>query len=182
MMPKFHKNPVGSRYIAASIGSSLKMLAKVLTPVLKSVQCEMRRKVNYEFKFKNTSGFWIADNSELIRENFSFISNGRGARNIDCYDFKTLYTNLPHVDLLDKMCSLIDIVFDSKNVDYVWVSENLKYVSWTKNFKANGHCLNRENVKDLLEYLLDNIYVEFRGKLYIDRLLEYLWDVIVRLF
>ena len=111
MMPKFHKNPISFRFISASIGSSLKFLAKVLTPILKSVQFEMKKKVNYECKFKNTSGFWIADNSEELRNHLSFLSNSRKAKKVDCYDFKTLYTHIPHDDLFDKICNLLDVVF-----------------------------------------------------------------------
>ena len=166
MMPKFHKNPTSFRFISASIGSSLKFLAKLLTPILKSVQCELKKKVNFECKFKDTSGFWISDNSEFLRSNLNFLSNSRTAKRVDCYDFKTLYTNIPHDDLFDKICSLLDIIFDSKSVAFVKVSENLKNVSWSQGFKNNGFCLTKNEVKEILRFLLDNIFVKFKGKIY----------------
>ena len=122
MMPKFHKRPVSFRFISASVGSSLKFLAKVLTPILKSVQGEMKKKVNYECKFKDTSGYWIADNSEQLRNHLSFLSNSRQAKSVDCYDFKTLYTNIPHEDFFDKICFLVDIAFDEKSVNFIKLS------------------------------------------------------------
>ena len=166
MMPKFHKNPVSFRFISASIGSSLKFLAKVLTPILKSVQGEMKKKVNYECKFKDTSGFWVADNSEQLRSHLSFLSNSRQAKSVDCYDFKTLYTNIPHADLFDKICCLLDMVFDAKSVPFIKVSENLKNVSWCQDFKQSGYCLSRNDVKESLRYLLDNIFGKFKDKIY----------------
>ena len=166
MMPKFHKRPVSFRFISASVGSSLKFLAKVLTPILKSVQGEMKKKVNYECKFKDTSGYWIADNSEQLRNHLSFLSNSRQAKSVDCYDFKTLYTNIPHEDLFDKICCLLDIVFDGKSVNFIRLSENLKRVSWCQDFKSGGYCFSRSDVKEMLKYLLDNIFVKFKGKTY----------------
>jgi len=166
MMPKFHKNPTSFRFISASIGSSLKLLAKLLTPILKNIQCEWKKKVNFECKFKDTSGFWISDNSELLRKNLSFLSNSRTARRVECYDFKTLYTNIPHDDLFDKICCLLDLIFDSKSVAFVKVSENLKNVSWSQDFKNNGYCLSKSDIKEMLRFLLDNIFVKFKGKIY----------------
>ena len=82
MMPKFHKSPVGSRYIAASCNSSFKLLAKVLSPILKEVQINFKRKVNYEFKFKNTShGYWIADNNAKLRKDLEMLSNCDSGKN-----------------------------------------------------------------------------------------------------
>ena len=69
---------------------------------------------------------------------------------MECYDFKTLYTNIhvPHDDLFDKICCLIDMIFDSKSVGFIKVSETLKSVSWSQDFKNYGFCMSKSEVKE----------------------------------
>ena len=74
----------------------------------------MGEKVNYECKFKDTSGYWIADNSEQLRNHLSFLS--RQAKSVDCYDFETLYINIPREDFFNKTCCLLGIVFDERSM------------------------------------------------------------------
>ena len=56
----------------------------------------MKERVNYECQFKATSDYWIADNSEQLRNYVSFSS--QKAKSVDCYDFETLYINIPYED------------------------------------------------------------------------------------
>ena len=164
MMPKFHKNPVGSRYIAASVNTSLKLLSKLLSPILKSILERMKSKVKYEFKFCDTSGYWVADNNFELRKNLENLNNMKAAHNINCFDFKTLYTNIPHLDLKNRICKLIEEMFELKSALYVNFWDSFR-ISWSK--KSNGqYSFTCNNVKDMLNYLLDNIYVKFRGKIY----------------
>ena len=46
------------------------------------------------------------------------------------------------------------------------LSENLKRVSWCQDYKLWGYCFSRSDVKEMLKYLLDNIFVKFKGKTY----------------
>ena len=164
MMPKFHKNPVGYRYIASSVNTSLKSLSKLLTPILKSIMAKMKAKVNYEFKFKETSAFWIADNGYDLRRDLEHISNTKTASSIDCFDFKTLYTNIPHFDLKERIFKLVEETFNLKNAEYVNVWDGLR-VSWGK--KTSGrHSFTCENVKNMINFLLDNIFVKYKGKIF----------------
>lgn len=164
MMPKFHKSPVGARYIAASVSTSLKLLSKILSPILKSILEKMKYKVNYEFKFNDTSGYWVADNNFNIRKSLDRLSNMNKAHNINSFDFKTLYTNIPHRDLFQRVSTLIDEMFELKKSLFVNVRDNFR-VSWGN--KCSGkYSFTCSDVKDMLEYLLDNIYVKFRGKIF----------------
>ena len=163
-MPKFHKRPVGSRYIAASVRSSLKLLSKLLSPILKSVLDRIKSKVKYEFKFRNTSGFWVADNNFELRKNLEKLNNMKAARNVNCFDFKTLYTNIPHADLQSKITKLIGEVFALKKATYVNIRDNFK-VSWSI-IKNGKYSFTEDDVNNMIKYLLDNIYVKFRGRIF----------------
>ena len=55
-------------------------------------------------------------------------------------------------------------MFQLKNALFVNIRDNFK-VSWGN--KSNGkYSFTCDGVKDLLKYLLDNIYVKFRGRIY----------------
>ena len=62
MLPKFHKPVIDFRYIAAGKKSSTKTLSKLLSSVFKLLDKTLNYMDNYKFKFKNTSGYWIAKN------------------------------------------------------------------------------------------------------------------------
>ena len=86
---------------------------------------------------------------------------------IDCFDLKTLYTNIPHDDLVNKIFDLIHKTFELKEKDFVNVSSNLNNISWSKCKNPRYvYSYNREDVKNLLRYLIDNIFVKFRGRIY----------------
>ena len=64
---------------------------------------KVKAQVKYKFKFKETSAFWIADNGYDLRRDLERISNTKTASSINCFDFKTLYTNIPHSDLKERL-------------------------------------------------------------------------------
>ena len=65
------------------------------------------------------------------------------------------------------MCNLIDLTFEMKEREFVNVNSNLNKVSWSKikNTRVQ-YSFNKENVKCLLRYIIENIYIKFRGKVY----------------
>ena len=99
-----------------------------------------------------------------IRNHCIFLSNSRQVKSVDCNDFKTLYTNIPHDDLFNKIYCLLDIVLMRK------VSENLKSVSWCQDFKSGGFFLfffsTRNYVNEMLKYQLGNMFVKLKGNTY----------------
>ena len=73
------------------------------------------------------------------------------------------YIYIPHDDLFDKICCLLDIVFDEKCVNLIKVNENLKRVPWCQGFKLGGYCFSRNEVKEISKYLQGNISDKYKG-------------------
>ena len=80
----------------------------------------------------------------------------RKATSISTLEFSTLYTRLPHNKLLMVFNSLTDFCFDGGESKYITV--NSYGALWVKNIKDNVICLNKQQIKDAVAYLLFNCY------------------------
>ena len=59
-----------------------------------------------------------------------YLNNCRFAKSINSFDFKKLYTNIPHDKVIENVSDLIKRCFDEKKVKYINVSANFK-ASWS---------------------------------------------------
>ena len=159
MLPKFHKSPVDFRYIAAGAKSTIKPLSKILSSSLKLITSHLKRMTNYKFKFLNTSGFWIVNNKDTTLNNLNFLNNTTNAKSIKSFDFKKLYTNLPHNLVIEKLCNLIDMAFNDKQCKFINV--NTKYISSWSNKSSAKWSFTKDDLKEMLTFMMDNIYVTF---------------------
>ena len=53
----------------------------------------------------------MIENSAPVIEKLSKLNDGKKAKTISTYDFSTLYTKLPHDDLLKNLDRMVDFVF-----------------------------------------------------------------------
>lgn len=68
--------------------------------------------------------FCDIENSKLILENMEQICGQANAKAISTFDFFTLYTNLPHFDLINVLNNLIDFAIKGGNKKYIGFSIN----------------------------------------------------------
>jgi hypothetical protein len=97
---------------------------------------------------------WVVDNSERVLDKIDDYNYKRNIRNVNTYDFSTLYTNIPHDDLKMKMKWIIEKAF-YKNKKYIYVSDY--NASWNK--RKNTHRVDKDTLITYINYLIDNIYI-----------------------
>ena len=68
------------------------------------------RKINSKTGIENF-GYFRSYNSDPIIKKLDKINNKMKAMNISTFDFSTLYTTLPHTDLVKALSEIIDFVF-----------------------------------------------------------------------
>ena len=107
------------------------------------------------------------------------LNKRRKATSVSTFDFSTLYTKLPHNKLLMILNSLIDFCFDGGECKYIRV--NNYGACWVNNIKDNVICLNKQQIKDAVAYLLLNCYFTVGPEIFV-RLLVFLWGLIQLLF
>ena len=167
MIPKFHKHTLDFRYIAAGKRSSSKELSKILSAAFKIIDNTLKYSDNFEFKFKNTSGYWIVKNKDTTLSILNYLNNSStaDAYSINSFDFKKLYTNLPHDKVIAKISELIVKAFSEKKVEYINISKKFR-ASWSN--KGRGHwALKKDDIVEMFTFLINNIYVKFGNTVYI---------------
>ena len=107
------------------------------------------------------------------------LNKRRKPTSISTFDFSTLYTKFPHNKLLMVINSLIDFCFDGGESKYI--TFNNYGARWVKNIKDNVICLNKQQIKDAVAYLL-LIVISLLTLRSSARLLVFLWYLIQLLF
>ena len=82
--------------------------------------------------------------------------NGKSsAKRISCFDFSTLYTNIPHDKLLERLNNLVDFAFKGGNCNNICFNYNGS-AYWGR--KAKKKCFTKHSLKVALNHLISNCY------------------------
>jgi hypothetical protein len=161
---KMHKTPVGQRFIAASRTCITKKLSSILTHCLKVIS-KQHRLICKNLKRKHGINFmWIADNSKPLLERIERYNLLGIAKSIDTFDFATLYTNIGHMDLKGAMKEVIMEAFESSENKFI--SVYAKSAKWVKKPRKGTIAYTAEQLIQMVEILVDNIYVQCGDKIF----------------
>ena len=166
-LPKLHKQPYGTRFIAASNKCSTKPLSKLLTTCLQMISCHFKQYCSGIYSRTGVNCFWIIDNSQQVLSALHNINYFSTAKHFDSYDFSTLYTSIPHTDLKTALISLIKEAYRVRDNIYLIV-DNRGRAFWSDvpskaSYKSS---VTEEMLIILVEYLIDNIYVSIGNRVF----------------
>ena len=153
-MPKMHKNRFKARFIIASPKSSRKPLARTITSIF---HLSFRQIQTYNEKcrfFTGVNTFWVVQNNKPLIDATIGLNKQKKATSVSTFDFSTLYTKPPHNKFLMVRNSLIDFCFDGGESKYITI--NNYRACWVKMIKDNVICLNKQQMKDAVPYVLLN--------------------------
>ena len=141
-LPKLHKTPYGTRFIAASNRCTTKQLSALLTS-------------------------WIIDNSKEVLDRLQNINKNSRATSFDSYDFATLYTNIPHDELKNNIRVLVHEAFKVRGAKYLVVNRHGK-AHWSLVTSLTAECTSIDESKLLewMEYLINNVYIKVGNRVY----------------
>ena len=160
-LPKMHYSPPRCRFIVASSCCSTKPLSKVTSSIYKHIFNQVRSFHRKSTFYKNYNRFWVIENSFPVIEKLEKINMKKRAKDISTYDFSTLYTKLPHDELISNLNEIVDFAFSggNKNKD-----GNRKYLTvrgsstfWTKK-KHGKNSFSRTDIKLLTIHLIKETY------------------------
>ena len=89
-LPKLHKNPFGSRFIAASNKCTTKPLSRLLTSCLSLILTHFKEYCEGIFRNTGVNCFWVTNNSQQVIDSLHSINISSMAKHVDSYDFSTL--------------------------------------------------------------------------------------------
>ena len=166
-IPKLHKDPYKHRFIAGSAKCSTKPLSKLLTTILTTVKDGLKKYCDVIYSHSGINQMWILKNSKELLINFnshSLVS----VNSIKTYDFSTLYTNILHTKFKSRLAELIRNAFRFKNWKkrYEYIVVGYKSTYFVKNHSEAKHKYTEDDIVRLIEFLIDNIFVESGGVLF----------------
>ena len=156
-LPKLHKRPYKSRFIANSSACTTTELSFLLTSCLTAIK-------NHVIKYCTT------DLKEIVKIFFGllkiqvkFLINWI-ASGLSTYDFSSLYTTLHHNLIKEKLTELIEQTFNREGSLYLACND--KNAFFTSEQPKRYKLWSCQKMCDALHYLLDNIFIRFGSKLY----------------
>ena len=114
--------------------------------------------------FTGVNTLWVVQNNKPVIDGMNGLNKRKKAISVSNFDFSTLYTKLPHSKLLMVLNGLIHFCFDGGESEYI--TFNNYGARWVKNIKDNVICLNKQQIKDAVAYLLLNCYFTVGPKIF----------------
>ena len=166
-LPKLHKTPYGSRFIAASNKCTTKQLSTILTSCFKTIMMHFKQYCQGIYRHTGVNCFWVIDNSKEVLDRLHNINKTSSAKSFDSYDFATLYTNIPHDALKNNMRKLVREAYKVRGAKYLIVDTHGK-AHWSESPSSVTACLNIDKNKlvEWMEYLIDNVYIKVGNKVF----------------
>ena len=161
-IPKLHKQPYKSRFIANSSSCTTTNISKLLTSCLTAVKTHVKRYCDKVYENSGRNLFWSIKNSGEILDKIRISNNN--VSSVSTYDFSTLYTTLPHNLINEKLISLIQKTFARENVTFL--ACNFERAFFTNSIVKRYTMWTCDEVCKALSLLLDNIYVRFGNNVF----------------
>ena len=160
--PKMHKTPIGARYIIASKRCSTKKVSKSVSNAFKIILKQI-----YNFHHKSTfytqyKKYWVVQNSMQVIADLDRINRRKKAKSISTFDFATLYTKIPHDQLIEALEEAINFAFNGGNKKYLKFSEKSAY--WSS--KGGGTFFTKDSLKVATKHLILSCYFKVGNKLF----------------
>ena len=162
-----HKNPYKHRFIAGSSKCSTKPLSILLTKLLTHIKQGLQKYCETSYSRSGVNQMWILKNSKELLEhlqspNFNHITS------IKSFDFSTLYTTIPHQKLKSRLATIIQNSFIHKNGNrrYKFLVLGREGPYFVKERSDSKNKYTEDDIINMLEFLVDNIFVVFGGKVF----------------
>ena len=162
-----HKNPYKHRFIAGSSKCSTKPLSILLTKLLTHIKQGIQKYCETAYSRSGINQMWILKNSKELLEHLKSPTFNR-VTSIKSFDFSTLYTTIPHQKLKDRLTSIIRnaFIFKNGNRRYKYLVLGHEEAYFVKEHSDSKSKYSEDDIIKMLEFLVDNIFVVFAGKVF----------------
>ena len=176
-LPKFHKDPVGERYIAASARCTTSSLSKVLSDMLLFVLRTLREKDDCCIRETGVRRFFVVETYEEVANMLSSWRRNQISNDLTGLytgDFSTMYTSIPHDELFDAIKHTTREAFEAaaKSLDLTissvklhWAPSGCKWVRGAKTtHQKTAHVVSWTALNVLVRFLVVNTFLCADGK------------------
>ena len=124
-LPKLHKRPFKSRFIANFSACTTTELSILSTSCLTAIKNHVIKYCTTVYERNDKKLFWSIKNSGEILDKLK--SRGFLASGLSKYDFSTLYTTLPHNLSKEKLTELIEQTFNREGSLYLACDDKMLF-------------------------------------------------------
>ena len=164
LFPKFHKPSLSQRFVVSYANCTVKPIAQRLTLALKAVYSQICSYSRMLFKVTGIKRNWIINNNEPLLECFSnYIDNDR-ARNIQTYDFSTLYTKLKHDEIKMALSDVVKLAFKHSKCNFISIYES--GFAWVKKPRESTFRFDIDLLMETIDFILDNSYFSMGNNIF----------------
>ena len=168
-LPKMHYSPPRARFIVASSSCSSKPLSRLASSIYKHIFNQVRNFHTKSKFYSNYNRFWPIENSAPVIEKLLKLNKNKKAKDISTYDFSTLYTKLPHDDLLDNLDKVVDFAFQGgkgkKDGNRKYLTVCGRSAFWSK-YKKGKNSFTKQQIKILTRHLIKETYFKVGNLLF----------------
>lgn len=171
MSPKFHKDPIGYRFVASSARCTTSVLSKVLSSVLIHILRTLREKDNESLCASGVRRYFIVESYEEVT---GFLSRWRRIKNLTrnglyTGDFSAMYTGIPHKELFTAIDQATRESFDwaadkySIPTDQICIKWTGSSCMWVKSCHSDhsksSHTFTHKQLNTLVRWLVSNTFL-----------------------
>ena len=165
--PKLHKSSHKHRFIAGSSKCTTKDLSCLQTKLLSTIKDGLVRYCNTKTSHNGVNNMWILKNSASLLLSLDRLDI-RTATSVQTFDFSTLYTSIPHDSLKSRISNLVHSALRKKDgcVIYTYINVTRAKGYFTYDINGSGdNMYTADKTCKMIEFLIDNIVVQFGGHL-----------------
>ena len=165
---KLHKSQYKYWFISGSSKCTAKDLSCLLTKVLSTIKDGLVRYCNTKTSHNGVNNMWILKNSTSLLSSLDQLDI-RTATSVQTIDFSVLYTSIPHNLLKSRISNIVHTAFRKKggSVTYTHINVTREKGYFTYDMNGGGDDMyTADNICKMIEFLIDNIFEEFGGRLF----------------
>ena len=168
-----HKDSYKHRFIDGSSKCSTKPISILLTKLVTHIKQGLQKYSETAYSRSGINQMWILKNSKELLEHLKSPTFNH-VTSIKSFDFSTLYTTIPNRKLRDnrklkdRLTSIIQNAFILKNGNrrYKYLVLGHEETYFVKRHSDSKNKYSEEDIIKVLEFLVDNIFVVFAGKVF----------------
>ena len=145
----------------------LSTLSILLTKLLTHIKQGLQKYCKTAYTRSWINQMWILKNSKELLEHLKSLTFNH-VTSIKSFDFSTLYTTIPHQKLKERLTSIIRnaFIFKNGNRRYKYLVLGHDETYFVKEHSDSNNKYSEDDIIKMLEFLVDNIFVVFAGKVF----------------
>ena len=160
---KLHKTPFAHRFITSGRGCTMQPLSIHIGYCLKTILSIIRSNNRYKRKLTNINKCFIIDNRTPVTNFIKSCNQNNTVQSISTYDFKTLYTSIPHNKLKEALSTIIRSTFRLKKKKFITVKG--RYATLCDE-RTSGFTLSAQQFIDCINSIIDQNYIIYKGEVF----------------